>query len=398
MRKHGNDSADSAALFLCPEAPYPLAGGGALRSASLLEYLASRYAVDVVLFRETGAADPRQSFPEGLARRICVLDLPYHQRHAAARAWRNGRRLVAGVTPLVDRFSGFGAAVERFVAGHRYEVAVVEHSWCAGYYEQAAATASRTVLDLHNIESVLHGRCGRSEPAAQSLAHRVFARASLAFERRWLPRYGCLLAASEQDAGQARRIAPGAKVLVYPNALPAVPVPPRAEEHALAFSGNMEYHPNLSAVRFFARDIWPALRARHPGLVWRLVGKHEHAVRRYAAPGTAIECTGPVADAVAELARVKVAVVPLLAASGTRLKILEAWAAATPVVSTRVGAEGLPAIDGENILLADSPADFQNAVETLLADDALRRRIGLAGRDLFERCFTWQAAWSRLDL
>lgn len=392
-----SDAPRPAALFLAPETPYPMAGGGALRSASLLEYLARRYNLDVLVFREPGAPDPRLHFPSHLARRIGVLDLPPNRRHALARACRNTGRLLRGVTPLVDRFSGFHAQIAAFLAGRRYELAVIEHSWCAPYQEQAAAVAARTVLDLHNIESLLHARCARAG-GFPALAHRFFAPAALAFERRWLPRFDVLLTASEQEARQVRRMAPSSTVLVYPNALPPMPPPPRAEQHVVAFSGNLEYHPNHSAVRFFAREIWPRLRARHPGLTWRLIGKNEHAVRRFLSARAGIECTGPVPDAVAELARAKVAVVPLLAGSGTRLKILEAWAAATPVVSTSIGAEGLGAADGEHILLADNPPAFARAVDTLLADPSLRRRIGCAGRALYESRYTWPAAWAGLDL
>ena len=91
------------------------------------------------------------------------------------------------------------------------------------------------------------------------------------------------------------------------------------------------------------------LRERWPGLVWRLVGKNPEAVRRIHSGDPRIEVIGPVDDAVRELARARVAVVPLLAGSGTRLKILEAWAAGLPVVSTTIGAEGLPVHATESI-------------------------------------------------
>jgi glycosyltransferase involved in cell wall biosynthesis len=102
-------------------------------------------------------------------------------------------------------------------------------------------------------------------------------------------------------------------------------------------------------------------------------------------------------DAVLELARAKVAVVPLLAGSGTRLKILEAWAAGVPVVSTFLGAEGLPVRAGEHLLLADGAADFVEAVSRLLASKELRRKVGMAGRLLLEKEFTWETAWKSLD-
>jgi glycosyltransferase involved in cell wall biosynthesis len=111
----------------------------------------------------------------------------------------------------------------------------------------------------------------------------------------------------------------------------------------------------------------------------------------------AIECTGPVSDAVIELARAKVVVVPLLAGSGTRVKILEAWAAGRAVVSTSVGAEGLPAVEGGNIRIADTPQAMAAAVLELLADRASRQRLGAAGRAVYEEKFCWPAAWKTLE-
>jgi glycosyltransferase involved in cell wall biosynthesis len=165
----------------------------------------------------------------------------------------------------------------------------------------------------------------------------------------------------------------------------------------VVFSGNLEYHPNRSAVRFFARDVWPRLREGRPNLVWRLVGKNPGAVAEFTAADPRIEVSGPVEDAVAELARSRVAVAPLLAGSGTRLKILEAWAAGLPVVSTPLGAEGLGARDGEHLLLAQGASAFAAAVDRLLACSDLRRSLASGGRLLLEKEFTWPAAWRKLD-
>ena len=89
--------------------------------------------------------------------------------------------------------------------------------------------------------------------------------------------------------------------------------------------------------------------------------------------------------------------VPVLAGSGTRLKILEAWAAGLPVVATTLGAEGLGARDGQDLLLADSGPAFAEAVSRLLARPELRERVGAAGRLLLEKEFTWETAWKKLD-
>lgn len=385
------------ALLLSPEAPYPLAGGGALRTASLVHYLGQRGSVDLIVFRQPGASDPARELPAGLVRRITVIDLPAHSRAGPARAARNAGRLARQVPPLVDRFAGFEREVRVAMGGARYEIGVVEHSWCAPYQAVLTEQCTQVVLDLHNIESVLHERCAAVEGGATGFAHRIFAEASRELERRWLPRFSAVLATSESDAERLREIVPGARVLVYPNAIPAVELPVRADEEVIAFSGNMEYHPNCGAVRFFRREVWPQLREEWPRLVWRLIGKNPQAVSEWISDDSRIEATGPVDDAVKALGRCRAAVVPLLAASGTRLKILEAWAAGVPVVSTPVGAEGLPVRDGEHLLLAESGATFASAVTRLLRSPALRQEIGSAGRLLLEQEFTWDKAWRKLD-
>jgi glycosyltransferase involved in cell wall biosynthesis len=250
---------------------------------------------------------------------------------------------------------------------------------------------------LHNVESALHARCGGAEAGPAAAAHRLFAHAAERLERAWLPRFSGLLATSHEDAARIRRLSPGSAITVYPNAIPPVPQPAGSDEEAVVFSGNMEYHPNIGAVRFFRERIWPRLRIAWPRLVWRLVGRNPEAIRRYTGGDERIEVVGPVDDAVRELARSRVAVVPLLAGSGTRFKILEAWAAGVPVVSTALGAEGLGVSSGECAILADAPIAFAEAVSRLLSSPELRQRIGCAGRALFEREFTWDAAWKTLD-
>jgi len=363
----------------------------------LLHYLAPRYHTDLLVFREPHAPDPRKHLPPGLVRYVAVLDLPANGRSLPARALRNAFRLARRVPPLVDRFSGFGSAIAQALQGRSYDLGIVEHSWVAPYAEQLAPVCRRLVLDLHNVESVLHGGCAALGPGPVALAHRVFHEASLELERSWFLRFNLVLATSNQDAALVHAIAPGARVSVYPNSLPAIPRPPHADEEAIVFSGNMEYHPNLAGVRFFRSQIWPLLRERWPALVWRLVGRNPAAIRRHVEGDPRISIIGPVDDAVTELARARVAVVPLLAGSGTRLKILEAWAAGLPVVSTTIGAEGLPVRHGETVLLADEPRAFADAVTRLLECTSLRRGLGDAGRLLLDKEFTWEKAWGRLD-
>ena len=388
-----------AALLLAPEAPYPVAGGGAMRTASLIEWLARRYAVDLIVFREPGAADPLAALPRGLVRRAAVVPLVPHARHPAARVWRNAGRFARGAPPLNDRFSGYepalAAAMEEWETD--YDLGVVEHFWCAGYAPLLRPRCRRLAVDLHNVESVLHRRYAAAGNPVERVMMSRFARALEGMERKMLPEFDAALAASGADAETVSRLAPALPVIVYPNAIPAMPRPDARPEGVLVFSGNLRYHPNRGAVAYFHREIWPLLASRNPGLRWRLVGRHPEAVRDLVARDPRVECTGPVDDAVAEIARGRVAVVPLLSGSGTRVKILEAWAAAVPVVSTPVGAEGLEARAGEEILIAGTAGDFAALTQTLLDSEAFAAAVGEAGRRRYEADYTWDAAWRKLD-
>jgi glycosyltransferase involved in cell wall biosynthesis len=387
------------ALLLAPEPPYPLIGGGALRAGSILHYLAQHYTVDAIFFRECGAPWPGDHLPAGLIRRFEVIDLPFHSRRTAVKLFRNLKRLIRRTPPLIDRFSGFDAQVTAAAQGNIYDLGVIEHFWCAPYVHQLAPFCRRLVLDLHNIESVWHERCAIAirESLSMTTAHRLFRDACVALEKTYFPHFSLLLATSEYDAEHVRRILPGARVSVYPNTIPLTPQPVCCEREEIVLSGTFDYEPNRIAVRFFREQIWPVLRRRWPRLIWRLVGRNPESIRAHVGGDDRIVCSGPVAEAVPELAAAKVAVVPLLSGSGTRLKIIEAWAAGRPVVSTRLGAEGLPAIHAQNIFLADSASEFADAVSALLESASLRQSLGTAGRLVYENCLTWNRAWDLLS-
>jgi glycosyltransferase involved in cell wall biosynthesis len=392
MHKPPSASGKPRALFLAPEAPYPARGGGPLRSASLLEYLARRFAVHLIVFCQPGDPDPAQAIPPDR-----VVKLPHHSKHPVARALRNWWRLLRNVPPLMDRFAGFEDRIAELVAGNTYEYAVIEHFWCAPYIETLRGCSRHAILDLHNIESQWHRSLAAAEGPARAAILNRFASVSAALERKWLPKFDSLLVTSSEDAQLVQRISQNAIPTIYPNALPWIPPPVRRKRCEIAFSGNLEYAPNVAAVRFFREQIWPVLRSQHD-VTWRIIGKNPEAIRGMIRGDPRIEVTGAVDDAVRELAAAQVAVAPLLAGSGTRVKIVEAWAAGTPVVSTTIGAQGLAYCENEHLLLADNAERFAAAVSKLLDSPRERTRIANAGRRLFEDRYSWPQAWKALDI
>jgi glycosyltransferase involved in cell wall biosynthesis len=227
--------------------------------------------------------------------------------------------------------------------------------------------------------------------------HARFAGRSRAYEADLLPRYSLVLTTSQNDAAEAQRIAPSAHVAVYPNALPAAEPPAVEEEPVVVFSGNFEYHPNIDAVRWLVSEVWPEVHRRCPDLRLRLVGRGDEFIRHLLPSGLGIEITGPVEDARSAIAAARIVIAPLRSGSGTRVKILEAWAAARPVVATSLAAEGLDCRDNEHIIIANTTQNYGMAIAQLNADPSRRAELAFHGRRLFEERYCWPAAWKQLD-
>jgi hypothetical protein len=231
-------------VFLAPETPSLTAGGGGMRAASLLEYLRRKYQVDVAGFT-----------------------LPRHSRGPLARIGRNAVRFLRGRPPLLDGYSGFEDQVERQIRGH-YRVAVIEHFWCAPYAATLRPHTDLLVLDLHNVESALARSHALAVRGLESAVFHRFAADYDRLEREWLPRFDVVLVASDEDRRriQHRNAASLPSAAVYPNALPEIPLPDVPESNCIVFSGTLDYHPNVEAVRWFRSTIWPRIRERIPGL------------------------------------------------------------------------------------------------------------------------------------
>ena len=158
----------------------------------------------------------------------------------------------------------------------------------------------------------------------------------------------------------------------------------------MVFTGAMDWFPNVDSINFFVKEVFPKIKKSVPRAQLRVVGRHpsESLMRRLAGDG--IHFTGTVDDVRPHLAQARLVIVPLRIGGGTRLKILEAWAMGKAVLSTSIGAEGLPAVDGENIAIADTPETLAERAVALLDDAKVVARLGAAGRYIAEERFAWR--------
>jgi glycosyltransferase involved in cell wall biosynthesis len=158
----------------------------------------------------------------------------------------------------------------------------------------------------------------------------------------------------------------------------------------------MDWMPNQDGVAYFIDRIFPHIRRKIPGAAFWAVGRRPPRSMQALASGNVV-VTGAVDDIRPYLAKAAVCVVPLRSGSGTRIKIFEAMAMGKAVVSTTMGAEGLPVRHGENILLVDAPADFARQVVQLLRDPEGRARLGRTARRLVEENYGWPAVAAHFE-
>ncbi len=169
-------------------------------------------------------------------------------------------------------------------------------------------------------------------------------------------------------------------------------------ENYLVFTGSMDWMPNEDGILYFVDNILPLIRRQQPKAKLLVVGrKPGKKILMLAESGQNIEVTGRVEDIRPYIAKSCVYVVPLRVGSGTRLKIFEAMAMGKAIVSTTVGAEGLPVTSGADIVLADDPSEFANEVCKLLNSPVERKRIGVSARKLVEEKYSWVAVARHVD-
>lgn len=262
-------------------------------------------------------------------------------------------------------------------------------------------------LDADDDDVEAHRRFGalrkaRNDASGAALEN-VAARLYAAWEQEWLPRFDLVFAASETDALRMAGRNPDALFDVIPNVIrtPAQRGEPAIDQRdiPMLMVGNMSYLPNADGANFFARQILPRIRQ------WSANPNDLVIAGSNPAPDVAALADLPGVTVVANPAdidplyrRARLAVVPIRAGGGTRLKIIEAFAMGVPVVSTRLGAEGLAVEHERHLLLADAPAEFADACMRLMRDDALHARLVDAARTLQRRDYSLSALRARMSI
>lgn len=379
-------------------------GGGAARQLNLIKHLSHRHEFTLASFSSPQDAHRLEEVRPWLERVEVVWmeekQMPEHSRlYWQVNAWTHS---LFAPYPRRGRFSEareMREVVRRLYALHRFDVIQVHQAYLAGTLP--GGMEAKKVLDMHDILSDYERRVMEGETKSSHRFHAWMEWQKMrAFERRHVRKFDHCLTTSEEDRLSLLQLAPDARVSVIPNGVDTDyfrPAGRPVDGKNIVFLGSMNFQPNIEAVLWFHAAILPLIRRRYPDVQFTVVGWQppQEIVDLDAPP--AVSVTGEVSDVRPYVDEAAVVVVPLQLGSGTRLKILDAWAMEKAVVSTSIGAEGLPAKTEENILLADDAASFAAAVIRLLEDGSLRACLGKNGRELVLARYAWDIIVNRLD-
>jgi len=372
---------------------WPLNVGGRLRSFHIVQELSKRHRVTVLTTHAPG-----EDLGE-LARQLpqCrhVASYPYAApkagtlRFAAAlaRSWMSP----LPVDLLKWRVPALRAEAEWILGTSKIDLCVAD--FLHGAVNVPLGSAVPTVLFSHNVESTIWQRLAVNESrrSRRALLNREW-RKMRATEIESAERSRLVITVSDVDAAWLGECAPAARVRSIPTGVDidyftANGIPER-DAH-LVFSGAMDWYPNEDAMLFFISEILPRIRAVIPNVTATIVGRNPSARLRGAGQAGGVRITGTVDDVRSFIDEAAVYMVPLRIGGGTRLKIFEALSMGKAVVSTSIGAEGLPLVNGRHFLQADGPSGFSDAVITLLRDSTRRRSLGEMGRELVRGRYSW---------
>lgn len=287
------------------------------------------------------------------------------------------------------------AALEPILREQSFDVIQIESMHLIAYAERIRKVAPRTrlILDWHNIESEILARYAEndSNPLRAFYARRT-SKLSRGVEDQLLDLCDAHTVCSERERGVLLQRVPGTRIEVVGNGVDceffADSAAQNGELRDVLFMGRMDYHANIDAALYFARTTWPLIHARRPELRLVIVGAQPpDAVRALASDSVVV--TGTVDDVRPYYHNALISVVPLRVGGGTRLKVLEAMAAGTPVASTTLGAEGLAVTQGKDILIADSFDAMAEAVVSMQSDSPQRQRLIVNARQLVQTKYDW---------
>jgi sugar transferase (PEP-CTERM/EpsH1 system associated) len=367
--------------------------GGKIRSYNILRELARQHSVTFFSFYAAHDSDLHPDLKDIFDRVVCVpLRLPAPKSLAEMRDY--GIRWLSSEPYSITKYCrpDVRHRLHALLKQETYDVILCDFIFAAGVIPWDWPTPK--VLFTHNVEATIWRRHYEvaTNPIWKAISWWEWRKMEAA-ERRYLRLADRVLTVSETDRDAFAAFLDPGKLTMIPTGVDVdyfQPVPVEETPNSLVFTGSMDWLPNEDAILYFVDAILPLIKQQCPEVSLEVVGRSpSRKLQALAETEKSMRLTGWVEDIRPFVARDSICIVPLRIGGGTRLKIFEAMAMGKAVVSTSVGAEGLPVQSGENILLADTPNDFADSVVSLLRDANERRRLGTSARALVQEKYSW---------
>ncbi|MCA9473001.1 MAG: glycosyltransferase [Nitrospirales bacterium] len=375
--------------------PFPMDTGGKIRTGQLLKRLHQRFHITLITNMEE--EKDRQYIDE-----VATLCSEYH-----AIGWKEVPKFspkffmnvllrlfsARPITVLNDYSQDVERKLHDLIMEERFDLVICDFLQPSINFEHIRTLPS--ILFEHNVEYVIPQR---HYLTSRNPLLRWFWRSQWKkmerYEKEACQNFSGVIAVSVQDRDCLRALTGKQEIFSIPTGVDTqyfMPTNGPCEKHTLVFSGSMDWIPNEDGISYFISDILPLIQAQIRDVRLTVVGRNPTpGLQKLAEDVPQVRFLGRVEDVRPYIAQAEVYIVPLRIGGGTRIKIFEAMAMGKAVVSTSIGAEGLPVISEKNCLLADSPEDFAQAVVTLLHDSEKRRSIERAARKFVEDDFTWE--------
>ena len=383
--------------------PLPLDAGPKTRAYYVLRHLAEAgHDVTLVCFvrPEDRESDVR------LLGRLCssVETVPLARSRFAD--LRRGVQSLASPTPFLilrDRFPAMDQRLQAVAARRSFDAIHADQLWMAPYALRCQGVPLK-ILDQHNAVFRVPERMALNQrnPALKALLNREASKLA-SFERSTFDAFDRVVWVSQDDrsAFPTDEMQTRTRHAIIPIAVDPAERRPLERKHPfrVTFLGGTHWPPNAEGVRWFADRVWPRVAEAVPEAVFTVIGKGSLARLGQPRYRSRIDVTGYLSNVERHLTETAAFVVPLRTGAGMRVKILDAWCWALPVVSTSIGAEGIDTRNGENILLGDDEDAFAEGLIQVLTDRHLARRLSSNGRATVETFYDWRKvyeAWDRV--
>lgn len=375
--------------------------GGKIRSYSIVKELAKTHKVTLFNFYAAHSGDMHSGL-NGMFDRVVNLPLPIATNRGVGELASFARNMLSLSPHTVSKYCRpeVKDRMRELLASQKFDVIICDFVVAAAAIPWDVACPK--VIFTHNVEALIwkrHFEVSRN-PVWKLVSWGEYQK-MVRFEKHFLNKSDHVLTVSEADKDFFSDFIDRSKMTVISTGVDTEYFRPdnaQEQHNSLVFTGSMDWMPNEDGVLYFMRSILPLIRREIPEVSFTIVGrKPSEKLRSAAASVPGVHVTGTVDDIRPYVREGSVYVVPLRIGSGTRLKIFEAMAMGKAIVSTTLGAEGLPIRDGVDISIADRPEDFSRNVCALFRDQAERRRLGSAARQLVEQHYSWSSVAAEFD-